>query len=878
MILTRPIGIDLGTTNSAVALLDPNERDLFLWRDTQGRAIVPSCVWRDPKTREIVVGFPAYARRGTRPEPIVSIKRAMGTQMTVTLGDERRSAAEISSYILKALKQRMEADLQRRAPAGVCYDVGPAIITVPAYFDLPAIESTRVAGEMAGLQVTELLHEPTAAAIYYCWKKNLGDGIYMVYDLGGGTFDISILRRVSGEFMVLGIAGDNFLGGDDFDRRLAEHIRQLLVADQYDMELDVAGDAEDQLRLQKLTVIAEEVKKGLSTAPEYLLRNQGSLIDKAGVPVVIETTITRDVFESLIGDLLDRTIDACHVALERARQSSGVTIADVEHVVLVGGSTYVPAVVERITSALCGPGGDAANRTRCAAPIREDPDTAVALGAALRAGANGLGVGDDDRRVRLWFRSAGATRSDRATISGHVECLAPGLSLEQGSIRLSGAAGEDVSEVSLASGLRFSFPQVALEPDSLNRFGFAISDAAGQVIATVERSILRGEDQREPVGRALSTAVLSKPILLEGADGDRLVRTVLLPEGTSLPAKAKFTFSLGDPTGRIRLPIYQASRIIKELSADVGDVRVGTPVEIEIDCDAQVRIEVRFSLNDRVFGGKIQPPPPDAVPTEFDIERVHAKFGSIVRTLDTSDAELLAERYDNARRDAVEALRTADYPKLIQRVSDLEALTREARLAEPLDPPIDVVERNYQACQELLPQAIRTKPDLAQSQLAVQIDKALTRAREAYQARQGQDYEDAAQAISASRQYLTAVTHAVVSTDDPRADVSVHAALAFQQTQGITHAVLMHCLFTRQTPYVGALTQQLAELQQLEPMLRTNPVDVLHRCQVLDTEARRIYQQISGDEKRASDLQGLLRIEGRSYTTATTSADMIGER
>lgn len=862
MILTRPIGIDLGTTNSAVAMLDPNERDLIIWHDAQGRAVVPSCVWRDPKTGEIVVGFAAYARKGTRPEPIASIKRSMGTQLTVPVGDKQESAATVSSYILTELKRRMEAELQRLAPSGVRYDVSRAIVTVPAYFDLPAIEATRLAGEQAGLKVTELLHEPTAAAIYYCWKRNLGDGVYLVYDLGGGTFDVSILRRISGEFMVLGIAGDNFLGGDDFDRRLAEHIRQLLVKDGYELDLDVTSDPEDQLRFKKLAVLAEEVKKRLSDTPEYLLRNQGSLVDKAGIPVVVETVITRETVESLIGDLLDRTIAACRVALDRASQAAGVTIEDVGHVVLVGGSTYVPAVMRKVQDALCGGG---AGRATCASPIRDDPDTAVALGAALRAAASGVGVGDDAGKVRLWFRSSGATRREHATISGVVEALVPGLALENSTLTLSSAAGGDLGEVRLDAGLRFSFPQVELQPEALNDFRFTVTGPSGDVLAVVDRPILHAADQKEAVGRALSTAVLSKPILLEGVDGERLVRTVLLPEGTPLPAKANFAFRVGDPSGHIRLPVYQLSRIIKELSADVGQVRVGSPVDVEIACDEQVRIDVRFSLDGKSFGGKIEPPPPDSVPTEFEMQAIGDRFKGALRSLDKADAERLSAQYASLRGDAEEAFRGGDYPKLIQRVADLEATVRDARMAEPLSPPLQAVEKQYQACLELLPQAAKVKPGIERSPLVAELEKALAKAREAYKKRERQDYEDAGQSIATARQYLTVIAQARTGADDPNADIAVRASFAFQQTLGITQMVLMQCMFAGRREFIGAMTKQLAELQTLDRQLDSNPVDVLHRCQILDTEARRIYQQIAGEEKRAADLHGLLQVEGKSY-------------
>lgn len=860
MLLMRPIGIDLGTTNSAVAMLDPNEHDLLLWRDAEGRPTTPSCVWRNPRSGEVVVGHTAYARRGVRPEPITSIKRSMGTQMTVALGEQQLAPADVSALILAELKGQMERLLAERAPAGLSYEVRPAIVTVPAYFGLPAIEATREAGRLAGLDVLELLHEPTAAAIYYCWKHNLSDGLYVVFDLGGGTFDVSILRRISGEFLVLGISGDNFLGGDDFDRRLAEHLRQLLVADEYELDLDVAGDPEDRLRFAQLVALAERAKKALSAHEAYVLRDQGSIRDKSGVPVVIETELTRDTFESLIDDLLERTVACTRNALASAHEKGGVSLEDVDQILLVGGSTYVPAVVEKVRRAFCRGGSAHGGPTaRCEAPIRDEPETAVALGAALRAAGSGLGLGDDARRLRLWLRSAGATNRSQITINGHVESLVSDLPLEGGQLRLTGADGALVDEADLKAGLRFAFPGVPLEAESLNALRFEVSDATGQTVAVLERSIVQAADQREAVGRALSTAVLPKPIVMEGTDGARLVRRVLLAEGTSLPAEARFTFAVVDESGVVRLPIHQENRVIKELSANVGRVAVGTPVDVEIACDEQVRIEVRFSIGEQEYGGHIEPPPPDAAPTEYDVERVTRRFEEALRALDDADADRLRASFEQARHDLDEARAGADYPKVIQRAADLEGLVREARLAEPLRPPLATLNANVESCLELLPRVAKVKPDLATGTLKADLAAVLAKAEQAYAARDRQTYEDAAQVIASSLQFLTSVTRVQVG-DDQNVDVAVRALMAVDQSRQMVHYLLLNCLTTGNTSHLSGLQRQMVELDRLEATVGDDPVSVLNRCQVLMTEAHRIFQQIRPAEKAGKDLEGLLNV------------------
>lgn len=860
MIVTRPIGIDLGTTNSAVAMLDPNERELILCRDLQGRTTIPSCIWCNPRTGEVLIGHPAYAHKGAKPEPICSIKRCMGTLITVALGDRQCNPAEISAFILRDLKRRMEEELASRASADLHYEVNRSIITVPAYFGLPAIEATREAGILAGLNVQELLHEPTAAAIYYSWKHRLGDGVYLVYDLGGGTFDVSVLRRIAGEFQVLGISGDNLLGGDDFDRRLAEYLRQLLVAEGYQLDLEVTTDPEDLLRFSQLVTLAEKAKKELSSQEEIIFRDHGTIRDKAGAPVFLEIALNRSTFENLIDDLLERTLKYCRQALEKAQKKSQVTIEEVDHILLVGGSTYIPAVFEKVKNAFCGPGkGNSEPRAKAIEPIRDEPETAVALGSALRAAAAGLGIGDDERRLRLWFRGTGATRKEEVTISGFVEPLQPDLSLAGGTSRLKSFHGQLFEEAPLNDSLHFAFRQVPIMAESLNEFSFEVLDEAGELVAAVQRSIVHAADQRESVGGTLSTAVLSKPILLEGTDGDRPVRQVLMAEGTSLPARAGFTFAVSQPGGLIRLPIIQENRVIKELRADVGPVRIGTPVQVEIACDEQVHIQVQFAVGDQSFVAAIEPPPPDIVPTEYDIQQIDLRFDEAVARLEDEDEQRLRVAYRNVHQDLDEARIGADYPKVIQRGADLEGLVMEALLLEPLAPPLDVLEQNVARCRQLIPQAEEINPGLVPESLISDLERCLEKAREAYKQRHRHAYQDAFQTIGTSLQFLGNLSQISI-VEDKLLDVTVRARGALDNARQITQFLLVHSIFADRVDLVDQLSQHLEELEGLENDLDTAPAEVLNRCQVLQNEARRIYREIMPEEKPRPEMEGLLRI------------------
>jgi molecular chaperone DnaK len=307
-ILNKAIGIDLGTTNSAVAIMTLTDTDVIIHRDARTRReTTPSCVWKDPRTQQVLVGSRAFQRIGTTPEPIRSIKRSMGKQTTVSLTDVQVTPEEVSASILREMKLQIEDDVAQFTNETCEWAVTRAIVTVPAYFDQPQIEATRKAAEMAGLQVLELLHEPTAAASYYCWQNRVQNGTFLVYDFGGGTFDVSILRSVEGSCEVLGISGNNRLGGDDLDVLLAEELRQRLVGEGYELELNLQKSA-DRRRFEQLKMLAEGVKKALSTEEEFVLRSQSYVQDQSGTPINIDMLFERTEVEALYRPTIERTL------------------------------------------------------------------------------------------------------------------------------------------------------------------------------------------------------------------------------------------------------------------------------------------------------------------------------------------------------------------------------------------------------------------------------------------------------------------------------------------------------------------------------------------------------------------------------------------
>ncbi len=347
------IGIDLGTTNSEVAALIDGQPQVI--PDEQGRKILPSVVGIDNQG-QILVGEPALNQWLLYPERTVrSIKRKMGSDEKVRLGDREMTPQEISAIILKTLKQQAECYLDQ--------PVHKAVITVPAYFNDAQRQATREAGEIAGLEVVRILNEPTAAALAYETDLEHARKI-LVYDLGGGTFDVSVVQIQHGVVEVIASHGDNHLGGDDFDREIVE-----LLVERIEEEhgVDVSGDRKAMARLLQAAV---QAKLTLSDRPFAEIREE-FIADKDGVPVHLTLELSRDEYEALIAPYIDRTIDALHIALN----SADLTVSDIEEVLLVGGATRTPLVQERLETEL----GQAPRAVI-------DPDLCVALGAAVQAG------------------------------------------------------------------------------------------------------------------------------------------------------------------------------------------------------------------------------------------------------------------------------------------------------------------------------------------------------------------------------------------------------------------------------------------------------------------------------------------------------------
>ncbi|VXC38878.1 molecular chaperone DnaK [Arthrobacter sp. 8AJ] len=357
--MSRAVGIDLGTTNSVVSVLEGGEPTVIA--NAEGGRTTPSVV-AFSKSGEVLVGEIAKRQAVNNIErTIASVKRHMGTDWKVDIDGKKYTPQEISARILMKLKNDAESYLGEK--------VTDAVITVPAYFNDAERQATKEAGEIAGLNVLRIVNEPTAAALAYGLDKGKEDELILVFDLGGGTFDVSLLEVGKDEdnfstIQVRATAGDNRLGGDDWDQRVVDYLLNQLKVKGIDL-------SKDKIALQRLREAAEQAKKELSSSSSTNVSLQYLSVTPDG-PVHLDEQLTRAKFQDLTKDLLERTKKPFHDVIKEA----GIKLSDINHIVLVGGSTRMPAVSELVKELA---GGKEPNKG-------VNPDEVVAVGAALQAG------------------------------------------------------------------------------------------------------------------------------------------------------------------------------------------------------------------------------------------------------------------------------------------------------------------------------------------------------------------------------------------------------------------------------------------------------------------------------------------------------------
>lgn len=876
MRIRRPIGIDLGTTNSCVGVMNETQTEIILFQTAGGASTTPSCVWYDERSNEVVVGRDAYVRRGSLPAPVVSVKRSMGSQILIPLGRAGKLPGNLPPAVKQALSETREERLQRHLarleaanateleavrgkkratpPLSWVLDqperlriflegIGDAamkeetkknppllwlpeeisalilaeerrqiqsrlrelepdkihvadrcLITVPAYFGAAQMEATKEAGALAGLEVLELLQEPSAAAVYYCWKSNIRDGLFMVFDLGGGTFDVSILRMQSGWPQVLGISGDNFLGGDDFDRELAELIRATVAKDnpRYDLDLQ----PEDRGIRDALMFMAEGVKKALTREPDYLLRDSTAR-DRKDERLNIEIKITQAQFEALIAPLVEKCIPKCWEAITKAKLKANVSLAEMDQIFLVGGATHVPYVQRVVRERFCGlipykPGeiekiaeeikGDDPEqiatlrnlaremmshqeRARCEAPMIDSPDLCVALGAAVRAAS--YGVEEQGERASIVITSAASVSETTTTVAGKVA----GPDLEKATAYLlCDALGVDL-KADLEPDGAFLFPSVPLQSGAENAFELSVLSAKGDELARSTVTIAQVTTGLVRASGGGSPSTVSLPYTLDVIRQGVVARKVLVSSGASLPIEQSHELAVPDPNkGVIYFKIYQGPRLLKCIEAFLDPaVTPGTPITFtfSIGQDHFMRATYRIAGDPEDHPVVIEPP--DSLkPSKAEMSKLKDAIEQQLAYTDSMKQESFRIRMEKLDRNAQDAEEKGDEPRLIDRYEQLQGLHEEMlRENVQLKPSLQEFEKSYGVCIALLAAIKKEQPDYADDEVRRNLNTTVDAGRTAYKEKAQARYSEHVDSLRKNRESLSRDYHRITEESEP---------------------------------------------------------------------------------------------------------------
>lgn len=647
-----PFGVDLGTTQTASAIFLPDCTTPLVATDDDGHMTMPSVVqpagegrWR--------VGRAALDDTAQGGSPcITSVKRFMGSTDPVRHGGELLPE-EISAIILSSIADRLRRHLADHQP-DLDLSLRDAVITVPAYFDAPQIEATRRAGELAGLNVAGLVQEPTAAAIYHTWNEGIGDGTYLVYDLGGGTFDVSLIRTLFGEYQVLAIDGDNHLGGDDFDRRLAGYLRTHLIESGADIADEIDSDKDREI-FEALSRVAQQTKVALSEKERVDLDHKSLFTDRSGQPVDLQLSVERSTFEESIDDLVESTVLSCQRALQSANTRHNVEAEDVDGIFLVGGSTRVPVIRRRLRETIAVDLGLDDDQILCS-----DPETSVARGAALHAAAVcPLRFVDAQRDVTIAITDLPSDNPDQRLI-GHVE------------------TGDDESPTHIEFGADDNARRAKLEGrERRHRFSMEAFDSrelAPSDSDLVATALFDDDDQRlygpsdiwlparppgalpPPTLALTNPAVLAKDINVEVVESGKPTRHTLIERGTHLPTTARHQLLTGDRSGSVVLRLFQHRLPIHTLVLPVPkDTPPGTPVELTVDVDQAMTVTASGKVQEQTFWARIDRPSAPRLRQWEEIETLIDRSETVTERLWGVEAR----RFDEIRHSLIVGIQAA---------------------------------------------------------------------------------------------------------------------------------------------------------------------------------------------------------------------------
>jgi molecular chaperone DnaK len=823
------------------------------------RETTPSCVWKDPRTGDVVVGHRAFIRVGTSPSPIRSIKRLMGQQAKVMLTGEEVTPEQVSSFILKEMKRQIEEDVKTFSTDTAEWVVDRAIITVPAYFDQPQIEATRRAGMMAGLEVVEILHEPTASACYYCWKNNVQNGVFLVYDLGGGTFDVTVLRCTEGAFEVLGISGNRFLGGDDMDKAIAEDLLGRLLKEKYALELDVK-DPDDSLRFDKLKFLAEGVKKALSPRDvgEYYLRDTGSLKDKEGLPVAIETLYTKLELEALITPIVERTISYCFDALDEARKKAGVKLSDVDAVILAGGPAHIPLVRDIVCHHLCSPMTDIVvderarqPRAKCTEPVYDKVDTIVALGAAIRASASGgLAVTNPEKTIKVTFRGTGVTNAIASNMGGVVEALSPDIVVAGGHVRLviRDYNYEDESDITEAG--TFAFKHIPLREGVENLLTFEVYDRTGRLVSSVVREVKQTIEDVRPMGDD-GTSILSKAIHMEVMRDGKPAKKELVPALATIPITKDFTFSHPGSTEMIVLPIYQRKRKIQEIKVKVpSSLPKGTVIDMDIHVDKLSVITVKGKVGKIDFDARIELPSDRGLPSIEEVKTLDNAFRDALTYLPAGTKGVAEAKFKKAKLSYESAARHNETGQAVNDFEEMEEIVGEiARTTGPMQPPREFFDELVEECLEINRYAAEAAAEAGRPHDHREFERAIETQREqgerAYNAQDQKGYTECMLMLENYRNHLIGIYRKIAKPKDDRSDYE-KAMGSVQYLESEATKLGQFAAGQKRDDIQDEIEQILGQLKSLAEEARKDPRKVMDKTSKLAGRLQQIKNILTG--------------------------------
>ena len=676
MKISKAVGIDLGLNNCAIAMLDRTDTGIISYESRSGQKKIPSVVAYDPVRKEIIVGSKAFNRRGMIPEPIVKIKRKMGMQETVALAGKQMLPEEISACILAECKKLM-SEKMNDDNNGDEYIIDRAIITVPVYYTLNAAEAVRKAGELAGFRVEEILQEPTAAAIYYYWKYGIKYGNLLVCDFGAGTFDVSVVAYFSGMPMVVGIAGNNFLGGDNLDRALARELLKRLRESDDDYSLDLDLDNEnDRLRFQKLVLEAEFIKKALSDRDEVFWEKPGIFTDKNGVNVHISMDILRTDFEGIIKELVMSTIPECEKALEEANRNAGITIEDIDYILMVGGSTKIPLVRETLKNRFCSADQPHA---KCVEPIIYEPDMAVVYGAAIRAAFYDTKFYNDERTICLTIETPGGFFSKDRSLCGRVDTALGVVDLTGDRIMIYDNKGTFITACEVKGDGSFKINDLPLKENSTTSFKIVLYNKHANMKIDFSVNIMPSDEVLKIDQPAV---ILPNSINIDyfNEDSHEFVKYQMMEKGTQLPAEGKFTFLIDEnSTRKFTLNLYENYTLINTISIQFdNEVPVGTPALFELYISEKLVITAKGEVAGKTFNAVIEPPK-IVIPESEYYEKLIREFDELVKYTRPGDQVRFNVQKRNICINIDEGYRDNENQRIIEYVDKFMELIAEVK-------------------------------------------------------------------------------------------------------------------------------------------------------------------------------------------------------